>query len=293
MMFFCMCLGDDKEPRGINTEKKPLITNKKHKTSHSKAIDDHDDEKLKDEASALPQTGLIQNISHQKQTPFLLNQPPISVFNMTDEEKAQEPDGDGRIFGDGRELYGDGRIPHILHPSFGYSNESNLVMEMQKLPDIQSQILNDMDLKQQAMQLVTERDGAFLKFVNKYLNAERINKMWNKIDIEQNGYIETAEDITDAILSIAMLYKTKMNQKYNQTGRQININRQEVMKATKHIAIWIVRRYGEKDINTIDKVYVFRITSDEFEKNLKKWLEEYLKWDGSLIDKVPKTQIIQ
>merc|ERR1712079_288844 len=102
--------------------------------------------------------------------------------------------------GDGRALYGDYTIPHLNNAATSTSQHSDLFMgDIQKSIDLQQQILINSELKQLSMDLLTEKNGTFIAFISKCLNDKIMDKMWAKLDNENNGYIESSEDIADAI----------------------------------------------------------------------------------------------
>ena len=50
------------------------------------------------------------------------------------------------------------------------------------------------------------------------------DKIWAKLDSENNGYIETAKVLTDAIAFLSILYRVKQYQKQTQSKEKPEIN---------------------------------------------------------------------
>ena len=290
-MLFCFCFGDDKKPTDINTDKKPLVHEKLKKPEQ---INKDKNEKVVEKLPSNTKPNDDQPIyekkeSTQKVTPSFIQQSPISIFEMSEDEKARENwDEDGRIYGDGRELYGDGTISHMEHPSANNSKSQHSELFMGdltknlQLPDPQQEILDNDDLQNKCYDLLTEYNGAFILFTGKYLTDKVVDKIWQKLDNDSNGYIETSEDIANAIAFMAMMYKVRMYQKKNKTKEKPKFKKSELLDEVQHISMWIVKKYGKKD-DSIDKLFVYRVTKNEFKNGLKGWMDEYVKNDGDIV----------
>eukprot|EP00483_Globobulimina_turgida_P002712 UN02717 len=149
--------------------------------------------------------------------------------------------------------------------------DENIQSEPGQLPESQQTILDNMELKKLSMDLLKENNGAFVKFANKHLE-KILNKVWPKVDSDKKGYIETSDQIAEAITFILMIYKGSRKQK---------AKKQEMLNQLQHIVIWIVTKYGQQDVHTTNEEYVFRLTENEFKNNLKKWMDEYVESDAS------------
>eukprot|EP00483_Globobulimina_turgida_P005053 UN05063 len=149
------------------------------------------------------------------------------------------------------------------------TNES--VAEPGQLPESQQKILDNMELKQLSMDLLKESKGAFVKFAAKHLE-KILNKVWPKVDVNKKGYIETSEQIAETIGFIVMVYKGSRKQKPK---------KQEMLTQIRHIATWIVTRYGQKDANTANEEYVLKLTRNEFQNNINKWMVQYVESDAA------------
>eukprot|EP01084_Bolivina_argentea_P248046 414917_1 len=262
MMSFCFCLGDENKPENINTESQMV-----------KTINDNNNAYVIETES--------QQEHKQKTIPSLLSQNHLSIFEMTDEEKATELDGDGRI-------YGDTQISHIEHPTNSKSVSQHSILyigdvDSQKLPDLQQEILDNDELRELSITLLNDQSKTgFRHFINKYLSQKVLNKMWKKLDNKNNGYIETTEDITDIIAFLNMLFKVKTHQKKFKSTKKPQLNKKQLLQQVTHVSTWIVKKYGKKDINTIDKLFVYRVTEQDVLNNLTTWLDDYVQCNGVL-----------
>eukprot|EP01083_Nonionella_stella_P081373 224110_1 len=249
--------------------------------------------------------------AHKKTEPFIASKitgggnpktedksPPIAPLEPIESYQTQMPplmcqdhaatiDAD-ILYGREEDVFTDDRILHMDHPTTSMSNSrasSLYTDEIRNMIDVQQQTLDDMELKQLSIDFLRTQDangGTFITFVSKYLNAMIMSKMWTKLDDNDSGYIETAEDICAAIVFINMLFKVKQHQQKTNTNEKPKFEKSELLKDSEHVSTWIVRKYGKKDVNTIDKIYVHRVTKDEFQTNLPMWLNQYIACNGAI-----------
>ena len=136
-----------------------------------------------------------------------------------------------------------------------------------------------------SISLLTDSNGAFIKFINKYIGHKIVDKMWTRVssDHSDNGYLEHVEDLAIVIAFIGMLYTVKIYQKRTQTKEKPPINKQELLDEVDHISAWIVKKQTDENwFNDYNEPYPFQpmpfsMTKDDFTNNLTRWMNEYLQ----------------
>eukprot|EP01083_Nonionella_stella_P218294 782926_1 len=144
----------------------------------------------------------------------------------------------------------------------------------------QLNILNNNEYKINSLKLCNLYNGAFLTFIKKYCSSQAmIDKLWEQlIDVRDIGYIEKANEIAQALAFMTMQYKQRMYQKKNKTKDKAKFSKTELLNETKHISVWIVRKYGkQRKRYSEDQPYFFVITKHKWQNNLYDWLNQYVK----------------
>eukprot|EP00484_Ammonia_sp_Unknown_P009791 CAMPEP_0197055072 /NCGR_PEP_ID=MMETSP1384-20130603/56826_1 /TAXON_ID=29189 /ORGANISM="Ammonia sp." /LENGTH=202 /DNA_ID=CAMNT_0042488503 /DNA_START=21 /DNA_END=629 /DNA_ORIENTATION=+ len=150
--------------------------------------------------------------------------------------------------------------------------------------DVESQlaIFNNATYKERTMALLSEHDGAFQRFARKYSAKLFSDAVWKKLDTKNKGYIERSRHFANVFAFAVMLYKTKQHQKMTNSKDKVKLDKPELLKDVKHISVWIVRKYGEPDPNSMDDEYVFKVTKTQFGERFSDWIQAYLQHNGEL-----------
>eukprot|EP01084_Bolivina_argentea_P060940 111335_1 len=166
----------------------------------------------------------------------------------------------------------------------------------------QINILNTSSLKHKSLMLCREqkvinksgKDKGLLLFFQKYLKTKTLEQIFTKsgkATKSDTDRISNATGLVNVLSFGVILYKVKVFQ--TETGNQKpEINNSEIKNSVKYLALWIVRTYGEKTRNKYYHnqtkkeyaVYNFKMSKDEFEKNMPRYIQQFVKNEGKHMD---------
>ena len=154
------------------------------------------------------------------------------------------------------------------------------------LPDEQIRILCNSSLQNKSLEILLDKNQHnFMSCVKKWragrATGDKIwNKLWGKLDKDDKGYIETYSKLHFGIGALLLIQKAIVFKKENgDIGKFVfdKDDREKLMEHTKHVAIWIIMKYGQRQ--TIGSPYMelmtLRLTKIEFRTRLHGWLEDY------------------
>eukprot|EP00484_Ammonia_sp_Unknown_P029924 CAMPEP_0197050780 /NCGR_PEP_ID=MMETSP1384-20130603/25603_1 /TAXON_ID=29189 /ORGANISM="Ammonia sp." /LENGTH=243 /DNA_ID=CAMNT_0042483235 /DNA_START=373 /DNA_END=1104 /DNA_ORIENTATION=+ len=154
-------------------------------------------------------------------------------------------------------------------------------------PDLDLQTEPEANLiKQQSLELCTEE---FSKFVAEKVAKKESTKnmLWQQLDVQHKGYIETVDELANGIGLIVRLYK---QHRRKQAGGTVDIDndaeKQRMQKQAEQIALWTAKSYGSISGSDTDLIeFRYHVTKSEFfstESGLPKWITAYATAKGSM-----------
>lgn len=152
----------------------------------------------------------------------------------------------------------------------------------------QLQILNNSESRRMSLALCTLNVSGFLRFTDTHCSSiKATDTLWATVfDCADIGYIETSDQIAHGIAFIAMLYKRKLWKRTHHSAYNREMSNYEVkntLAKTQHIAVWIVRKYGNQREGCVERQpYFLMIDKEKWRKNLPKWIKEYVQSKGYL-----------
>lgn len=144
--------------------------------------------------------------------------------------------------------------------------------------EVQEQILNDDERKEESLELFTLNKGSLIRFCTKYLNSKIIDKMWNKIDRRNNGYIHM-KDFPDLVTFIVIIYLTKRRQQQTKIKEkpQTFISNKQIRTEVEHIAVYIAWAFIYNENNE------FILTKTDLIDKFAIWCQEYVDAEGFMV----------
>ena len=145
--------------------------------------------------------------------------------------------------------------------------------------EVQDEILNNEDKKEESLELFSLDNRGLIRFCEKYIHSKVVDKMWNKIDLAQNGYIGM-KHFPDLITFITILYLTKRRQqkiKLKQKPHRF-VNNRQIRAEIEHFAVFIARKYI---YNEYDE---FMLTKNDFRDKFVQWCDAYVDDEGFCTD---------
>jgi len=140
--------------------------------------------------------------------------------------------------------------------------------------------LDDPALQALSVQLVTAYNGKFIKFVEKLLKSKLKDKIWSKCDSMGEGRIDGEKFMYFWILPVT-LFKVARHQKQTKTKGRPKLDDKAMRREVRHLAVWIIRRYG---VRQEDGSYSFILEREGFDKKIMKYLKEYAATKGAVAE---------
>ena len=207
--------------------------------------DEEEEDKYKDNAPEVPQPAYSGNGAYEQEQ----NQSVSSSYN------------NGRVEG-------------------ADNNEQNRYQQPPKPKHRQLEILENDDLRQRSVKLVTSDNNEFIKFLKKILKSKLNEKIWSKCDPNGSGKIETEKFMYFWTLPVT-LFKVAVFQRRNNTKEKPKLDQKELKKEFTHLATWIIRKYGERGD---DGGSTFTLTKENFAKDIVDYVKKYAESKGVLDD---------
>ena len=146
----------------------------------------------------------------------------------------------------------------------------------------QVSILQNEQLRALSVKLVTSDGNEFIRFMTKFLRTQRCQQLWDKIDTKGKGKIDTKQ-FEHFWTQPTVFFKVSMYQRRTRTENTPKWrDMKNVKKEHKHLAMWIIRKYGERQS---DETYSFTLKHKNFANVIVGYLYKYAKVKGEL--KIP------
>eukprot|EP01084_Bolivina_argentea_P241097 404827_1 len=148
-------------------------------------------------------------------------------------------------------------------------------------------ILEDEDLREKSVALVTGDNNAFIKFLKTLLKSKVSEKVWNQCDPNGTGKIETKK-FRYFFFAPVKLFKIRIHERKHGNKTVPTLDKKDLIPEFCHLATWIIRRYGEKQQ---DGGATFVLTKENYAKNIIDYVESYADAGGELFEEVYKENV--
>merc|ERR1712087_685437 len=135
--------------------------------------------------------------------------------------------------------------------------------------EARDEILRDAAKRQQSLETLREADGGLIKFLSKYLKSKIVEKMWSKLDAQQQGHVGVAS-LPDLIAFVVILWKVKVHQQKTKSKGKPQMDNKAVRAQMEHLAVWIANAF------VFDEQGEFKLTQQMFQDNFADWCQQYL-----------------
>eukprot|EP01083_Nonionella_stella_P079335 217617_1 len=137
------------------------------------------------------------------------------------------------------------------------------------------------------------KEFGFVKFLQTNLSNKTVDQLFNKFKQEE---MDAAQLLSILTLTV-IIYKVKLHQLQTGHSNKPKLNSSKIKQMVKHLAVYIIRRYGTKmtdkedvcvqddDGNKIEGAfygYTFTATKNIFAANISQWIENYTADDGTI-----------
>merc|ERR550525_2332315 len=138
----------------------------------------------------------------------------------------------------------------------------------------QQSILADSLKQQRCLQWITSPDEEhkdFTEFLQVAVTTHLGEKIWNKMDTELKGVVETHE-LPDFLVLPVVLYKSTLQMKHRR-GTKPKFKKRVIKRDIEHLAVWITMQYGEQQR---DGSYHFVLSKELFHSSLTVYVDRYI-----------------
>lgn len=152
----------------------------------------------------------------------------------------------------------------------------------------------------------TIKEFGFLKYLDTNLSEASVKELFSKFppshkhtnnhnNNNDENRLSVSQFLTILTLTV-IIYRVKLHQLRTGTKEKPKLNTEKIKTSVEHLAVWIIRTFGEKQNQTkkikvwddnkrneIDGeffIYQFNVTQHQFSQNIYRWVNSYVTKDG-------------
>merc|ERR1712130_774469 len=130
-------------------------------------------------------------------------------------------------------------------------------------------------IRQEALELCCPK---FVTFIISSLKKKKtLDRIWNRVDYNHVGYVESEQDICKAIWTVAMIYDGKKKLK----GTKKKVDNTRIKQKCQLIGLWVCKKHGIK----VDGMYKYKVSKREFKEKLPLWIGQYAQESPGTIER--------
>ena len=141
-------------------------------------------------------------------------------------------------------------------------------------------ILEDVELKNKSIELVTGNDNDFIKFLIKILRSKLKDRIWGKCDPNKNNEISTEKFVYFWLLPVT-LFKVAVHQRETKDNTKPKLDQKQFKKEYIHFATWIIRTKGEIQNDGAAK---FVLKKENYNEKLIDYAKQYAHAKGEIVE---------